>query len=246
MKKIAKSLYFIYRPIFILIVVLDTTVLGILVILLSFVDSKGNRVHYIGKFWARLNILLSGVRIEVENIDVIDRQSTYVVMCNHQSYYDVWALIGFLPLQLRWVIKKELRKIPIFGLGYERMGQIFIDRCNPEKAYKSLESAGQKIRNGASVVFFPEGTRSPDGRLLPFKKGGFKIALAAGVPILPATVVGSKDVLPKKSLRLMPGTIRLIIHEPIPLTGWSEANMEGLMDTVKKTIQAGLDTAPEA
>ncbi len=203
-------------------------------------------MHYIGKFWARLNILLSGVRIEVENIDVIDRQSTYVVMCNHQSYYDVWALIGFLPLQLRWVIKKELRKIPIFGLGCERMGQIFIDRSNPEKAYKSLESAGQKIRNGASVVFFPEGTRSPDGRLLPFKKGGFKIALAAGVPILPATVVGSKDVLPKKSLRLMPGTIRLIIHEPIPLTGWSEANMEGLMDTVKKTIQAGLDTAPEA
>jgi len=182
---------------------------------------------------------MSGVRVRLINRAAIDGTQSYIVMSNHQSHYDVWALIGHMPLQLRWVIKMELRKIPIFGLGCERMGQIFIDRGNPERAYKSLEVAGQKIRNGASVVFFPEGTRSPDGKLLPFKKGGFKIAFAAGVPILPITVRGSRAVLPKGSARVRPGTIELIIHDPVPLDGYSDENREELMARVKDTIASG-------
>lgn len=239
MKRIAEIMYALYRPVFFLMVILDTTVLGILTITASNFDPTGNHVHYIGKFWARLNLLMSGVRIRTINRRLIDTRQPYILMSNHQSHYDVWALIGYMPLQLRWVIKKELRRIPVFGLGCERMGQIFIDRSNPERAYKSLEAAGQKIRNGASVVFFPEGTRSPDGKLLPFKKGGFKIAFAAGVPILPVTVRGSRAVLPKGTARVRPGTIELVIHEPVPLDGYSEENREELMDRIKATIASG-------
>ena len=239
MKKIKEIVYALYRPVFFLVVILDTAVLGSLTIFASYLDPTGNHVHYIGKFWARLNLVLSGVRVRLINRAAIDRSQSYIVMSNHQSHYDVWALIGHMPLQLRWVIKMELRKIPIFGLGCERMGQIFIDRGNPERAYKSLEVAGQKIRNGASVVFFPEGTRSPDGKLLPFKKGGFKIAFAAGVPILPITVRGSRAVLPKGSARVRPGTIELVIHDPVPLDGYSDENREELMARVKDTIASG-------
>jgi 1-acyl-sn-glycerol-3-phosphate acyltransferase len=224
-----------------LIIIINTAVLGTLTILGSYFDPTGNHVHYFGKFWARLNLLFSGVRVRLVNSDAIKPGQSYIVMSNHQSHYDVLALIGFMPLQLRWVIKKELRKIPIFGLGCERMGQIFIDRGNPEKAYQSLEAAGEKIRNGASVVFFPEGTRSADGRLLPFKKGGFSIAFAAGVPILPVTVRGSRAVLPKGTARIRPGTIELVVHDPVPLDGYNPDNREALMERVHQIIESGLE-----
>ena len=239
MKRIKEFIYALYRPIFYLIVILDTAVLGSLTIVASYFDPTGNHVHYIGKSWARMNMLLAGIRVRMINRGAIVPGQSYIVMSNHQSHSDVWALIGFMPLQLRWVIKIELRKIPIFGLGCERMGQIFIDRGNPERAYKSLEAAGQKIRNGASVVFFPEGTRSKDGKLQPFKKGGFKIALAAGVPILPITVRGSRAILPKGTARIKPGTIELVIHDPVPLDGYSEENRGALIERIKATIASG-------
>ncbi len=241
MNRIKALLFALYRPVFFLFVILDTAVLGTATIVFSFLDPTGNHVHYIGKFWARLNLLLSGVRIRLVNQDRIDTGRPYIVMSNHQSHYDVWALIGYMPLQLRWVIKIELRKIPIFGLGCQRMGHIFIDRGNPERAYKSLEVAGEKIRNGASVVFFPEGTRSPDGKLLPFKKGGFTIAFVAGVPILPITVRGSRAVLPKGTARVRPGTIELVVHDPVPLDGYSPENRDELMERIKTTIDTGLN-----
>jgi 1-acyl-sn-glycerol-3-phosphate acyltransferase len=241
MKLIAAVAYALYRPILYLLIIIDTAVLGTLTIVGSYLDPTGNHVHYIGRFWARLNLLLSGVRVRVLNRAAIAPGQPYIVMSNHQSHYDVLAVYGLLPLQLRWVIKKELRKIPIFGLGCERMGQIFIDRGNPEQAYKSLEAAGQKIRNGASVVFFPEGTRSRDGKLLPFKKGGFSMAFAAGVPILPITVRGSRAVLPKGTVRIRPGTIELLVHDPVRLDGYSPDNREALMERVHQIIASGLE-----
>ncbi|HOR93852.1 MAG TPA: lysophospholipid acyltransferase family protein, partial [Spirochaetota bacterium] len=123
MKKLYKALievlYFIYRPVFYVLVVVDTTILGILTIALSFFDPTGNTVHYIGVFWSRLNLFLSGVRVRVHGKENIKKNQPYIVMMNHQSYYDVWAVIGYIPLQLRWVMKMELRKVPIFGLGCE-------------------------------------------------------------------------------------------------------------------------------
>ncbi|ABW66793.1 lysophospholipid acyltransferase family protein [Desulfosudis oleivorans] len=240
MKTIALCFYAIYRPAFYLLVIIDTTLLGLLTIAASYFDPKGNRVHYIGKFWSRLNMLLSGVRVKMIHPEHIDPKRSYIVMSKHQSHYDVWALIGFLPLQLRWVMKMELREIPVFGLGCERMGHIYIDRSHPDRAYKSLEVAGEKIRSGASVVFFPEGTRSTDGNLRPFKKGGFNIALAAGVPILPITVRGSRQVLPKGSGKIMPGTIELVIHEPVLLDGYTTENREELIQRVHQIIEADL------
>ncbi|MGB4267859.1 MAG: lysophospholipid acyltransferase family protein [Spirochaetota bacterium] len=233
--------YFIYRPVFYLLVIIDTTILGILTIALSFFDPTGNTVHYIGVFWSRLNLFLSGVRVRVHNREYIQKGQPYIVMMNHQSHFDVWAAIGYIPLQLRWVMKMELRKIPIFGLGCERMGHIYIDRSDSQQARESLKAAGEKIRNGASVVFFPEGTRSPDGKLLPFKKGGFVIAIESRVPILPITGIGSRAILPKGSMAIRPGTIDLFIHQPIEVTSYTQENKEELIRKVRSVIASRLE-----
>lgn len=229
----------LYRPFYVVFLGINTAILGIIVIITSIADSTGDYVHYIGKFWSRMNLFLAGARIKISGIENISKSTSYIVMSNHQSQFDVWSLIGYLPLQLRWVMKKELRKVPIFGLGCERMGHIFIDRGNTDKSHKELTVLKDKFSKGASVVFFPEGTRSPDGMLLPFKKGGFVMSLQTGIPILPVTVNGSRLLLPKDSTKFRPGTIRIIIHKPIPVDGFSYETKEALMDTVRQVIESG-------
>lgn len=241
MKGLIRFVYFFYRPILLLFFALNTAILGVVVFILCCIDPKGNIAHYVGKFWARMNLLVSGVLVSIEGKEHIEKHKSYILMSNHESHYDVLALIACMPLQLRWVMKLELREVPIFGFCCERMGHIYVDRGHSKNAHESLRAAGEKIRNGASVVFFPEGTRSPDGKLLPFKKGGFVIALEAKVPILPVTVVGGRKVVPKGSHRILPGTMKVIIHEPITVEGYSYDTKEALMERVKEVIEKDLE-----
>lgn len=229
-----------YRPVLFVLLTLNTFLCAIAAILAAYFDSQ-NRGHAVARFWSRLNLALSGVSVSLEGEDRIDKNQPYIVMANHQSHYDVFALMGLIPLQLRWIIKMELRKIPLFGYACEKVGYIFIDRGNHEKAMQSLKAAGEKIRAGASVIFFPEGTRSVDGTLRTFKKGGFVIALEARVPILPVTVLGGKEILPKGSLRIVPGEMKLIIHDPIPVDGYTYDTKEQLMERVRTAIEADLE-----
>ncbi len=235
MKSIVLALY---RPLFILFLGINTTILGTSIILISFIDPRGNMVHYVGKLWSRLNLIFTGARIRIHGLENMRKNKSYVVMSNHQSHYDVWALIGHLPLQLRWVIKKELRKVPVFGLGCERMGHIYIDRKNPEKSREELQVIRDKFSAGSSVVFFPEGSRSTDGKLKPFKKGGFVMALQGQVPILPVTVMGSRSILPKGSKQITPGTIDIYIHPAIETDTFSYETKEQLMELVRQAIQS--------
>jgi len=228
-----------YRPLFFILFLLDTFLCAVAAISAASFGSQ-NWGHAVARFWSRLNLALSGVSASLEGEDRIDENQPYVVMANHQSHYDVFALMGLIPLQLRWIIKMELRKIPVFGYACEKVGYIFIDRGNHEKAMESLKAAGEKIRGGASVIFFPEGTRSVDGTLRTFKKGGFVIALEARVPILPVTVLGGKEILPKGSLRILPGEMKLIIHDPIPVDGYTYDTKEKLMEKVRAAIEADL------
>lgn len=221
-------------------IVLQTFVMGLAAIIASLFDPRGNAGFNIGKTWSRNNLRMSGVRVSVQGLNHIKKNQPYIVMANHQSHYDVLALMGYLPLQFRWVMKIELRRIPFFGFCCERIGTISIDRGNSEKARQSLQSAGEKIRQGASIMFFPEGTRSSNGQLLPFKKGGFVIALAAGVPILPVTVRGGMHVLPKGTLKMVPGSMELVIHDPIPVSSYSSENKEELMQMARTAIESEL------
>jgi len=234
-------LYPLIRPFYLIFLILNTMILGTIVILISPLDRKGNFVHYIGKFWSLMNIFLSGTRIKITGQEKIQKNQSYIVISNHQSLFDVWALIGKIPLQLRWIVKLEIRKMPIFGYALERMGHIYINRKTRSAAASSLEKAARKIKGGTSVIIFPEGTRSKDGHLLRFRRGGGIIALKSGVPILPVTVIGSRFVLPKDTLNLMPGKIEVIVGDIIDPGQFDENRIDDLMDTVKSAIEKNLD-----
>ena len=234
-------LYPLMRPFYLIFLILNTLVLGTIVILISPLDRKGNFVHYIGKFWSLMNIFLSGTRIKITGKEKIQKNQPHIVISNHQSLFDVWALIGKIPLQIRWIVKLEIRKMPIFGYALERMGHIYVNRKNRNAAAASLEKAARKIKGGTSVIIFPEGTRSKNGHLLRFRRGGGIIALKSGVPILPVTINGSRFVLLKDTLDLMPGKIEVIVGDIIDPGQFDENRIDDLMDTVKSTIEKNLD-----
>ncbi len=236
-------LYPLIRPIYLVSLILNTLALASLIIAVSPLDRNGHMVHYIGKFWSLLNVFLAGARITVKGRQKIDKKRTYVIMSNHQSLFDIWALIGRLPLQLRWIIRSGIKKTPVFGYALERMGHIYIDRGSRENTAQGLRKAVQKAKEGTSVVIFPEGTRSRNGRLQRFHRGGAVIALGSGAPILPITVNGSRFVLPKGTLALMPGRIQVVVGDPIDPGSFREDQKDMLMAAVREVIEENLDPA---
>lgn len=241
-----RYIYPLYIPIWVLLLALSTIVIGPIVIIILFIPhlDKGARFtyRYLALLWAWINLTASGVRVKVVGRERIDRKKSYIVMANHQSNFDVLALATRLPLQLRWVAKRELMKVPIFGFAIKKMGMIIIDRKDPEKAHESMRAADEKIKSGLSVIILPEGTRSRDGRLLEFKKGGFVMALSTKTPILPVTINGSRFCLPKGGLfSLRPGKIQMIIHDIVDVAGLTVEDRDRLLIKVRKVIEGGLD-----
>ncbi|MGH9822787.1 MAG: lysophospholipid acyltransferase family protein, partial [Blastocatellia bacterium] len=159
---------------------------------------------------------------------------------NHTSAMDIPMLYAHLPFQFRIIAKKELFKYPIFGPGIGLMKVVPIDRKNSQAAVEGAKKATENLRSGKSYVVYPEGTRSPDGRLLGFKKGAFLMAADAGVPVVPVTVSGSSALMPKGKIRLTPGVLQLKIHEPVSTAGYTRENVSKLMEQVRTRIRSGL------
>jgi 1-acyl-sn-glycerol-3-phosphate acyltransferase len=157
-------------------------------------------------------------------------------MSNHQGSYDIFALLGHLPYQFKWLAKKELFSIPFFGWTMAAAGYISIDRGGTRDTVEAMNEAAQKIRDGMSVVIFPEGSRSPDGSIQPFKKGGFTLAIKSRVPIVPVAISGSRDIMPKDRLTTSPGEIRMLVDPPIETVYYSLKDREFLMKKVRETI----------
>jgi len=234
-------LYPLIRPFYLIALIINTLILALLIIAISPLDRGGKYVHYIGRFWSLVNVWLSGTRMYIRGKEKIKKGRPYIIMSNHQSLFDVWALIARLPLQLRWIIKSDIKTIPVFGLALERMGHFYVDRKRYKDAFSGLDAAFEKIKKGMSVVVFPEGTRSRDGRLQKFHKGGVLIALRSGIPILPVTVNGSRFVLPKGTLDLMPGKIEIVVGDLIDTSAFDEKKKDELMSVVKSAIEKNLN-----
>ncbi len=236
MKTVFRLLYQPYKW----IVVLPTVVLSTLffaLLTIAVVHVAGPRAASIAAMiWARVNSYITPIFITVEGKHHLDPRTSYVVMSNHQSHYDILVVYGWLSRHIKWVMKKELRKIPVFGMACEKIGHIYIDRSNTEAAIRSIQEAKSRIEPGTSVIFFPEGTRSRDGRLRPFKKGGFKMAMDLGIPILPVTIIGTRDILPPDSLNIFPGRVRMIVHPPIDVSAYQPADLKALVNATRDII----------
>ncbi len=189
-----------------------TAVLGTTAIFLSLFDSSGNIPHLVARLWGRVQLWATGTKVRIRGVENVDRQKSYILVSNHQSAFDIFALLGYLPFQFRWTAKAELFRTPFMGWSMSRIGYIPIERESPKKAYRSMLLAAEKIKSGVSVMIFPEGTRSPDGNLQPFKKGVFIIALKSQAPILPITIIGTSKIMRKGDWRTYPGDVQIIIE----------------------------------
>lgn len=218
-----------------------TLILFVPMILASLLSATGNLAFSISKIWARVMLLASNARVEIIGKDKIKKGQSYVIISNHQSVFDILAIVTSLGIQYRWTIKKEVLKIPLFGHALYASRNIFIDRSNPERARASIRKGLDRLPAGVSVIFFAEGTRSHDGRLRDFKKGGFVVALERNFPILPITVNGSRNVLPKGSIVFKPGRIKVIVGDPIDTHGFTQDTMERLMARTREVVQSNLE-----
>lgn len=195
--------------------------------------------------WCRAIVENAKLNVEVFGREHFDPRKTCVLMSNHQSFYDIPVLYYALGSNIRMVAKKELGQVPLFGRAAKQAGFIFVDRGNREAAIRSLDLAKDHLANGTSIYIAPEGTRSIDGNLLPFKKGGFMLALEMGVPIVPVTLVGTTDSLPARALLSRPGAnVQVIVHPPIEVPAGLRGDAlvscrTDLMDRVRSAIAAG-------
>lgn len=196
--------------------------------------------RFVATRWARILARLTPMAVSVQGAEHADRKRTYVVVCNHQSLYDIMLVYGWLHLDLKWVMKQELRKIPGVGIGCEKAGHIFIDRNNPRQARACVKQALERLGDGVGILFFAEGTRSLDGKLLPFKKGAFRLAIEQQLPLLPVTLRGTREILPAKTIRLFPGRAAMLIHPAIETQGMELGQLDELLDLTRQTIASGL------
>ncbi len=217
-------------------IIIATLVFGFCVLITYPFDRKGRVAHHYARLWGKVALLANRVKVKIEGMDRLDGKGPYIFMSNHQGSYDIFALQGHLPYQFKWLAKKELFSIPFFGWAMAAAGYISIDRQGTRETVEAMNEAAQKIRDGMSVVIFPEGSRSPDGSVQPFKKGGFTLAIKSKVPIVPIAISGSRDIMPKDKLTAMPGEIQMFVGHPIETQHYSSKDREPLMKKVRETI----------
>jgi 1-acyl-sn-glycerol-3-phosphate acyltransferase len=226
-----------------LLVLVSTLFWAVLACLTGLVDRSGEGIISIVGIWARWVCRICGLQVEAQGAKGVDSSHPCIFMPNHQSALDIVVLIATIPSSFRFVAKQEMAAIPVFGWGMALGGHIFVNRADRPKAIESLRQAEEKIRQGATVILFPEGTRSCTGELAEFKRGGFRLAIGAQVPIVPVSISGTRNRLPKKSLQVEPGEVKVVYGQAIPTQGYNVAEREQVMMKVRRAISAGMDDA---
>lgn len=241
--KMARLPYMLYQPykwlIFLPLFVLATVffiMLGIL-IFLFFDSNMASRTT--GVWWSRFACFTTPICVTVRGRDNVAKGQSYVVAANHVSLYDILVLYGFLKIDIKWAMKVELLRIPLFGLAGKLGGNIYIDRSNPTAAYATLRAAKEKLIGGISLMMLPEGTRSRTGQLLPFKSGAFVISSELNLPILPVSIIGTSKILPPDTFNLFPGRVMMIIHPSMDPDDFA-GDIEAFKTAIRDVIQGGI------
>ena len=202
----------------------------------AFITPDENMIHRVANIWAKMLLAIANTKVEIIGGENVLTEKPQIFMANHQSDFDILIVLAHLQGQFRWIVKKELFQIPLFGRAMQSAGYIEIDREDREKAIMGIDKAAMKIREGKSVMSFPEGSRSNDGKIKPFKHGMFYLAIKSGVPIVPISIIGAGEIMPKRSLHIRPGKITMVIDRPIDVTGYSIENRQELIDRVQNII----------
>ena len=236
-----------WRTVFYLIpaITLYTIVLGTLSIGSSFLQRSARFAHWCARTWARLILRTTGVRVEVSGLEHLEPDRAYVFVANHQSIYDIPIIFWSLPYQVRIIAKASLGHFPFLGWHLRRTGHMLVDRRRPNRALTIFTRASRLMKEGLCLIVFPEGTRSHDGRVAPFKGGRFYMALRTGLPVVPLSIVGSRHVMLKGRLATYPGRVKLIVHEPIDTGVLADADPQTARDFAAR-VSAVIAPAAEA
>lgn len=226
-------------------IALLTLALGPFILALVLFDREGKLAYTLSRVWTWGVLKIAGVKLRVRGLEHLNPNASYIFMANHRSNIDIPTLVQTLRrFQLRLVAKKELAWIPIFGWALWTSKHILVDRADRSSVLTTLKRARDKLAKGISVVIFPEGTRGRPGTLLPFKRGGFVLAVQSRAPVVPVTIVGSAGILARKDWRLRPGEIDVIISEPIPIDQMKDSR--ALLDRVRGVISSNLRDANDS
>jgi 1-acyl-sn-glycerol-3-phosphate acyltransferase len=224
-----------------------TVLFSILTLLdLMFFRKSEEKAQVFPTTWARTICRMVGVRVRVAGAENLDPEGTYIFVGNHASQFDIFSFQAFSPHGFRWIAKKELFRIPFFGPAMRRAGVISIDRSQGREAMKSLNRAAGQIAGGTSVLIFPEGTRSRDGTLQPFKTGAVALAIKAGVPVVPVGFVGTHAVLPKGRLLARSGDILIQIGKPLPTSDYKPRDKQKLAEQLHARVAELLEPGTDA
>ena len=206
-------------------------------LLVSLFDKNGRKVHFYAAVpWAKLILWSCGIKITAKGRENIDPKNPRIYMTNHQSYFDIFALLAYIPVHFKFILKHELMRIPLFGTAMRKAGYIGIERDDPRKAILSMRMAGENLKNGISLLVFPEGTRSVEGRLQSFKRGAFNLAIRTGCDIVPVAIRDSYLIVSKGRLKINKGGFEIVVGKPISTEGYTKKEIFQLMDKVREAI----------
>ncbi len=228
--------YIVYVP----LIYFCTGVLGSLSLLASFFDHDGRIQHWFAHTWAKLMLKIVGVRVQLRGLENVDYSRPAVYAANHLSALDIPVLYATLPIQFRILAKKELFAYPFLGWHLRRSGQIAVDQKDARASLRSLNRAGESLREGMPLVVFPEGGRSPDGALQPFMGGAFYAALKAQVPVVPIVITGVRELLPMNSFHALPGEADVVFCHPVSTDGMGPREMDELAARVRQVMEQEL------
>jgi 1-acyl-sn-glycerol-3-phosphate acyltransferase len=228
-----------------LTLIIATMSLSVVALVLYPFDRTGDRVNNLSRLWAALHLKVCGIRVSLDGMENLS-EPPYIFMCNHQSALDIFALLSSLTLPFKWIAKKELFFVPFLGWALKMGKNIAIDRKNPRKALRSMQEAARRIKEGANIVIFPEGTWSRDGVLLPFKKGGFSLALRTGTPIVPIGIAGTGQLQPEGCyVPKGKGKIHIRVGAPVRVIEKGKPSKTQLMLEVRESIEKLTKSAQE-
>lgn len=214
-----------------------TIILGLIYLLWIPFDGQNKAFFFIAYWWAKSVFMATGIRVKAIGLEKLDRSRPYIYVSNHASLFDIVSVVVVIDKHVRFIAKKEISRIPIFGWAIAR-ANIMIDRKSPTDSAHSLEKAAERISHGESAILFAEGTRTRDGNLLPFKRGAFALAVRAGVHVVPLTILGSYRIMRKGELHINKGEITILVDSPLDVRGYRERpGTLALMQRVREIIE---------
>jgi 1-acyl-sn-glycerol-3-phosphate acyltransferase len=228
--------------IFLIITVVDTAISSFVAVLGGIFNPYSRFNTGVVRIWAKVILMAAGAKLHIDGTENFEKAASYIVVANHQSLMDIPVLIYGLPLSIRIIAKRELFKIPVFGWGMRSVGMLEIDRTNQKQSFETLKKAENIVRtHQLSILAFPEGTRSEDGKIYPFKKGPFILAINTGLSLLPVSVSGTRRIIPKGKIQIKPGHVKIKIHSPVPVSDLELADRNKLVSKIHASIIGGFE-----